>query len=458
MPTVQNHLRGRRIPGWRREALRATLWLVPTVMVLGVSALFVVTYSIDRAAADGLLTLPSWIKTDGADAARQVLIGIAAAVVTVAGVVFSITILALTLASQQFGPRMLRNFIRDRGIQFTLGVFVSTFVFSLLTLGSVSNQSATQFVPNLSIAVALTLTLGSVLVLIYFIHHVATSIQLTSVVSSIAQDFQTTVDEVFDQDADLRLGSAEAGLSVSELAMRMEQEGATVPATASGFLQAIGHRRLVRIASSSNAVIRLLNRPGHFLVEGRPLAVVWPAEAAPAVARALRPAEVVGPHRTLTQDLGFAVDQLEEIALRALSPAVNDTFTALNCIDWLGDGLCKISPRPLPGGIYRDSRGMVRLIDPVITYERLVKGAFDKIRQAGLGMPAVYIRQLQNLEKILQYVVGDDQRDVICSHADMILRASEASVGEKNDRLDVQAAYDLVVDPLRRPAVPDAQE
>src|ERR1019366_3244022 len=134
MPTVQNHLTGRRIPGWRREALRATLWLVPTVMVVGVCALFVVTYSVDRAAADGLLKLPSWIDTDGADAARQVLIGIAAAVITVAGVVFSITILALTLASQQFGPRMLRNFIRDRGIQFTLGVFVSTFVYSLLTL------------------------------------------------------------------------------------------------------------------------------------------------------------------------------------------------------------------------------------------------------------------------------------------------------------------------------------
>jgi uncharacterized membrane protein len=256
------------------------------------------------------------------------------------------------------------------------------------------------------------------------------------------------VDEVFDQEAEWRIGS-EAGLSVPELALRLEQEGATVPATASGFLQAIGHRRLVRIASSSNAVIRLLNRPGHFLVQGRPVAVVWPADAAPAVARALRRAEVVGPHRTLTQDLGFAVDQLEEIALRALSPAVNDTFTALNCIDWLGDGLCKISARPLPGGIYRDNRGMVRLIDPVITYERLVKGAFDKIRQAGLGMPAVYIRQLQNLEKILQYVVADEQREVIFSHADMILRASEASVGEQNDRLDVQAAYDLVVKPAR---------
>jgi uncharacterized membrane protein len=446
MPTAPYRLTERhRVPGWRREALRTTLWLVPTVMVVGVCVLFVMTYAVDRAVADGLVELPGWIRTDGPDAARQVLIGLAAAVITVAGVVFSITILALTLASQQFGPRMLRNFIRDRGTQLTLGAFVSTFVYSLLTLGSVSNQRAVEFVPNLSIVVALGLTLGSVLVLIYFIHHVATSIQLTSVVSSIARDFQTTVDEVFGEEAELSAGVGEAGLSMAELAVRMDQYGTTVPATASGFLQAVGHGRLVRIASSSDAVIRLLNRPGHFLVEGRPLAVVWPAEAAPAVAKALGRAHVVGPYRTLTQDLGFAVDQLAEIALRALSPAVNDTFTALNCIDWLGDGLCKISARPLPGGIYRDGRGLVRLIDPAITYQRLVKGAFDTIRQAGRGMPAVYIRQLQILEKILQYVAGEGQGDVLIRHADMILRSSEESVPETNDRADVRAAYDLVV-------------
>ncbi len=447
MPTDAEGLsRHRRVPGWRREALRTTLWLVPTLMVVAAAALFVATYALDRAAADGVVRLPNWINTDGADAARSVLIGLAAAVITVAGVVFSITILALTLASQQFGPRMLRRFIRDRGTQFTLGAFVATFVYSLLTLGSVSNQRGREFVPNLCVSGALSLTLGSVLVLIYFIHHVATSIQLTSVVSEIARDFQTTLDELFTEAAQNDVGARRRpGLSVAELLVRLDQEGATVPATSSGFLQAVGHGRLVRIASSSEAVIRLLNRPGHFLVEGRPVAVVWPAEAAPSVAQALARAQVVGPHRTLTQDVGFAVDQLVEIALRALSPAVNDTFTALNCIDWLGDGLCKVSARRLPDGIYRDGRGLVRLIDPVITYERLVKGTLDKIRQAGRGMPAVYIRQLQNLEKVLQYATGEEQRRVLISHADMILRAANESVSEQNDCLDVQSAYHQVV-------------
>jgi uncharacterized membrane protein len=414
-------------------------------MVAGAGALFLVTFLVDRAAYNGDLALPRWINTDTADAARQVLIAIAAAMVTVAGVVFSITILALTLASQQFGPRMLRNFIRDRGTQVTLGAFVATFVYSILALGSVASDARRgDFVPHLSIAIALAMTLGSLGVLIYFIHHVASSIQLTSVVAGIAEDFGSTVDEYY-QEAGKLSALGETGLSVSEILVRMEDDGVSVPARSSGFLQAVGHDRLVRIATSSGAVIRLLNRPGHFVVAGRPLAVVWPPEAAPDVTKALERAHVVGTHRTLTQDVGFAVDQLVEIALRALSPAVNDTFTALNCIDWLGDGLCKIAARPLPDGVYRDHTGQVRLIDQVITYERLVKGAFDKIRQAGRGMPAVYIRQLQNLAKIIEYVESAEQRDVLTSHADMILRASDESVTEKNDRRDVLAAYDGVV-------------
>src|SRR5437763_220541 len=235
---------------WRREALRTTLWVVPTAMVAAAILLFGVTYGLDRAIANGRMSLPGWAIAGEADASRQVLIGIAAAVITVAGVVFSITILALQLASQQFGPRMLRNFIRDRGTQASLGAFVATFGYSVLTLGSVARQSS-SFVPHITVTEALTRE------------------------------------------------------------------------------------------------------------------------------------HIVGSNRTLTQDPGFAVDQLVEVAIRALSPAVNDTFTALNCIDWLGDCLCRVARDPLPDGIYRDADGAVRLVDRVVTFERLVKGAPDKIRQAG---------------------------------------------------------------------------
>src|SRR6202048_3554115 len=161
-----------------REAIRTNLWALPSFMVVLIVGLFVLTYGIDLEAAAGRLTLPAWVSSGGPDVARQILIAIAAAVITVAGVVFSITILVLQLASQQFGPRMLRNFIRDLGTQTSLGAFVSTFVYSTLTLVSVSNGTSSVFVPHLSGTVAVVLLLVDLCVLIYFIDHIANLIQL----------------------------------------------------------------------------------------------------------------------------------------------------------------------------------------------------------------------------------------------------------------------------------------
>jgi len=429
----------------QREALRTTLWIVPSAMVVLVALLFAVTYTIDGAAAKGAVALPAWISVGGADTARQTLIALAAIVITVAGVVFSITILVLQLASQQFGPRMLRNFIRDAGTQVSLGSFVATFVFAVLALGSVQSSPSPLLVPHLSVTVALALTVIDQGVLIYFIHHVATSIQLTTVVASIAHDFRVTLAATRNDAKRLQLPHP----SVAPALPPAEQIGPVV-ATTSGFLQAIGHERLVSIAASERAVIRLSHRPGHFLVQGQTVGLVDPPEAAPAIAQALAREHLIGLHRTLTQDLGFALDQLVEIAIRALSPAVNDTFTALNCIDWLGDCLCRAADEPLPDGIYRDQDGAVRLIEPVVTLERLIKGATDHIRQAGHGMPAVLIRQLENLTKLLAAAQTEEQRAIVVRHADMIVGASDTSIVEALDRGDVQAAYDRLIAQAQR--------
>src|ERR1700720_1450092 len=161
---------------WRREAMRTNLWLVPTAEALVVLGVFVGTHAADRAAYSGDLQLPAWVLSGTADSARQILTAIAAAIITVVGIVFSITIVALTLASTQFGPRMMRNFIRDRGTQVTLGTFVSSFVYAVLALGSVSHGPRGDFVPHTSITVSLALVLADLGVLIFFIHHVAKSI------------------------------------------------------------------------------------------------------------------------------------------------------------------------------------------------------------------------------------------------------------------------------------------
>jgi uncharacterized membrane protein len=430
------------LPGsdWRREVLRTNLWLVPAVEVFGAVVLFVITYSLDRAAYDGVFKVPGWAISGDADVARTVLTAIAAAIITVVGVVFSIVIVALTLTSTQFGPRMLRNFIRDRGTQLTLGTFVATCVYSVLTLGSVGQGDHGQFVPHISVTMTLALMLADLAVLIYFLHHIATQIQLPQVIAGIAADLQKAI-ELQAGDGSAEADSRLAGLLLAD----MDGSGGTVAAPRSGYLQFIKHETLVTIAAEVGAVIHLRYRPGHFLVQGSGYATVWPARSADQVARQLARAHVTGPYRTLAQDVSFGVDQLVEICIRALSPAVNDTFTALTCIDWIGDSLCKVTGRWQPTRVYRDGRGEVRVITTEATWERLVQRAFEKVRQAGNGMPAVQIRQLDALVKIMERVSTAEDAQVLLDQAAMIERLSEASVAEPTDRADVTAAYQRVL-------------
>jgi uncharacterized membrane protein len=435
-----------RLPSWRREELRTTLWLVPVVCVVGAVVLFLVTYQFDEAVYRGSIGLPWWIRTGTADAGRAVLIGIAAAVITVVGVVFSITILALTLASQQFGPRMLRTFIRDVGTQLTLGIFVASFVYAVLTLGSITQGgSRGAFVPHIGITVSEALMVVDIAVLIYFIHHIAVTIQLPEVIARIAGDLGQAIDESFPAPVVTEPGATEesvtSGMSASEAIVLLDEAGVTVPATRSGYLQFVGFGTLLAIAERTDAVIRLVNRPGHFVLAGRPLALVWPPRQAGEVARALERAHITGPQRTLAQDPVFPIDQLAEIAIRALSPAVNDTFTALTCIDWLADGLCNISGRALAEGVYRDRHGMIRLIEFDPSYARMVNRAFDKIRQAARGMPAVLIRLMDALAHITEYTVSAEQRRVLQRQVEMVRRSGSETIAEPEDLADLGVRY-----------------
>jgi uncharacterized membrane protein len=434
---------------WRREALRTNLWVVPTVEVLCVGALFVGSYAVDRSAYHGGLTLPSWLYGGSADSARQILSAIAAAVITVLGLVFSITIVALTLASTQFGPRMLRNFTRDRVTQVTLGTFVASFFYTILTLVSIGSSSRGGFVPHLSITVSLAFVVLDIGVLILFIDHISKLIQLPQVIASIAGDLAQAVDA---EVPPYRTESPRRGPSVSEMTKRLDSFGGVVRAERSGYLQFIRLDTLMGIAARNDAVVSLHLRPGHFVAAGQPLATVWPPEAAPRVARALERTHATGPHRTLTQDLSFAFDQLVEIAIRALSPAVNDTFTALTCVDWLGDSLAKVCARWDPVTVHRDRAGRLRVIKVVVSDERLIERAFEKIRQASQGMPAVMIRQLDAVARIMEHATSEQQRAALITQAEMILRLCAESVSESGDRADVQSAFDAV-EASSRPAL-----
>jgi uncharacterized membrane protein len=297
--------------------------------------------------------------------------------------------------------------------------------------------------------------MADVVVLIYFIHHIAKSIQLPEVVASIASDLFRSIDAEFPpgnsatpsfpRPSDPLQLPDPAARPLPELLGSLASEGATVPAGQSGYLQFVGYQQLVDIAERAGGVIRLTHRPGHFIVAGRPLAQVWPPKAAAQVRISLERSHLTGPHRTLIQDPVFAIDQLVEIAIRALSPAVNDTFTALTCIDWLSAGLCRISTRTLAEGVYRDRLGRIRLIESDPSYSRMVNRATDKIRQASRGMPAVVIRLMDSLAHVVEYTTSPEQLAVLRRQADMILRAAEEDIAEPNDLAQVLESFDHLV-------------
>jgi uncharacterized membrane protein len=279
-------------------------------------------------------------------------------------------------------------------------------------------------------------------VLIYFIHHTAVSIQLPQVIASIAADLSEAIAEQGSGNAEPHVKN---GPTAAELVARAEREGGVLLSPDSGYVQFIKHQNLVRLATAADAVINLEHRPGHFVVRGQRFATVWPPQAEPMVRQALGGAHIVGPHRTLTQDVSFGIDQLVEIGLRALSAAVNDTFTALTCIDWLGENLCKIVTGWHPARVHRDGQGFIRVIAPEPAFDRLVQRSFEKIRQSSLGAPAVMIRVLDALTRIMAETTSSGQRRVLLEQAAMIERACERSVPEAADRADVRRRYEAIL-------------
>ncbi|MFZ1163247.1 DUF2254 domain-containing protein [Mycobacterium sp.] len=428
---------------WRREALRTNLWIVPVMETVAVVVLFVVTYSVDRAAYDGAIQLPSWVLSGTSDVARVLLATVAAAIITVVGIVFSITIVALTLASTQFGPRMLRNFVRDPGTQIALGTFVASFCYAMIALVSVGGGPHGDFVPHLSITVTLLFTLLDVAVLIFFFNHIASMIQLPVVIAKIAATLDAEI-EGFERGSDFGVGAAR-GRSHKELLAQLAESGAPIRTPRSGYLQVIRHDALVKIAAKADAVVQLPYRPGHFVVAGQVIARVWPPEAAETVEERLALGHVTGAYRTLPQDISFGFDQLVEIALRALSPAVNDTFTGMTCVDWIADCLVRLSTSWHPHRIRRDADGHIRLIAFQPDFDRIVERCFDTIRQAAIGMPAIMIRQLDALAKVIEQTPDRRRRTPLIRQAEAIQRLSLATVTDPSDRADVTERYEAVL-------------
>jgi uncharacterized membrane protein len=434
---------------WYR--LQESFWFLPVVMAGAAVLLSFVTIAIDKMFLYREDAQHWWIYSGGPDGARTVLSVIAGSMITVAGVVFSITIVVLSLASSQFGPRLIRNFMNVRANQMVLGTFVATFIYGVLVLRTVNAILEARFVPGLSVTIAVVMSLLSLGVLIYFIHNVSESIQAQNIIARVCRDLDKALDRIFPEKMgreDLSNGPIKRDYVIPKAC---DRDVCQVTADSSGYLQALDNEALMRIAVEENLLIHLGYRPGNFITRGSVLVTVWPGERVDeGLSEKINAVFILGPERTLEQDVEFAISQLVEIAVRALSPGINDPITANTCIDWLGVSLSQLANRKMPSSHRFDQEGRLRVICKPFEFEGIVDAAFNMIRQNSQSVATVSIHLLETIATIAAQTPKKEDRAVLLRHAAMVVYGCKEKLLSDDDRKDLEKRYDAAVEILKR--------
>lgn len=421
--------------------VRDSLWFLPAVLTLLATLLALAAIGMER--RGGLFSESPeyyWIFEGGAEGARGVLTAIAGGLITVTGVVFSVTIVALQLASSQFTPRLLRDFTADRGNQLVLGVFIATFTYTLLVLRTVHSGLGEEpaFVPRIGVTVAVVLVLISIAFLIFFINHSARSIQAAAILDRVAKRTLADVDRRFPEP----VGRADQIHAPDP--RRPERPSAAVRASRSGYLQAVDAAALFQIGRQHDVVIGMEPRIGEFVLEGQVLARTWPPlRGGNGEVESIREAFVLGTERTPEQDVEFGIIEISDIAVKALSPGINDPTTALRGIDRLGEILRRLGTRNPPAA-ERTEEGRVHFIARYTGFERAVALSFDQIRHYGASNPAVAIQLLSTLERLAE-LLPSERAQPLLGQARSVLRDARSGIGNPSDLEMVERAADRLL-------------
>jgi uncharacterized membrane protein len=365
--------------------------------------LSVLTIRLDRWITDQAVQEFGWLYAFGPEGARAVLAAIASSMITVAGLTFSITMLTLQLASSQFGHRILRNFMRDRGNQVVLGTFIATFVFCLLILRTVKGTPEASFVPHLSVATGVLLAIVSLAVLIFFIHHIANTIRLETLLVQLTEEARRTIERLYPE----QLGSGPAAEKdpnhCEEVLQQLGHECRAVRSRRSGYIQMIDDDAIMKQATACDLLLRVEARPGSFVQRGDVIMSVWPsARGNDAIAASLQESIMISQERTPSQDVDFAIHRIVEIAQRALSPAINDPTTAIYCLDRIEELLMALVERKIPGALRFDHQGRLRIVTETLAFDRFVRKMIGGIARYGIGDPDVMSRALKVLERVAE--------------------------------------------------------
>lgn len=427
------------------DDLSASFWFLPGLMMIGAVGISIAMVELDTVLDARTIQKIAWLWDGGPEAARVLLGTIASSMITIAGVVFSITMVVLALVSNQYGPRLMRNFREDKGNQLVLGTFIATFVYCLLVLRKVTNGPGGDFVPYLSITLSIILALINIGVIIYFIHHIAVMTQAPYVIRLVSDDLRRSIDSMFPENLgeEIPADQAQPDLDLEGF----DRLGSAIEADQNGYLQAIDSEKLMDLATARDLVIHAHYRPGDFIIEKTPLVHVQAVNPIDdGLSRQMRNIFLLGRERTPRQDVEFGIHQLVEIAVRALSPGINDPFTAMTCVDYLGSALCQAAQRRIPSRYRYDKENKLRVIADAVTFEGMLEAAFNQIRQYGRSSVAVSIRLLETFTVIAKCLVRKADGAGLRLQAQTIRDASDIYLTP--DRRAIEARYEAFMEAL----------
>jgi uncharacterized membrane protein len=431
------------------EQVRANALFVPGSLIAAAAVLAFALLAVDKSAEREVIDFIPWLFTGGPDGAQQVLSTIAGSMVTLAGVTFSIITVALSLASQQFGPRLLRNFANDLINQAMLGAFIATFVYCLLVLREVRLIEDDTFVPYLAVTVGVVLALATMVLFVYFIHHVIDSIQGSAIIARSARETMATIDSLFPAS----VGEPADGMGEPEPEIPPLSDAHTIRAHRTGYLQAVDTKKLIDAAREWDVVFRMEIPIGAFVAEGTPLFTAGPgSRVSEETGDAALDAVSIGRHRSMPQDPEFGPRQLVDIAVRALSPGVNDPTTAVYCIDYLAAILVHLARRDIPSNLRLDDDGELRLITAGTTFEGMADLAFNQIRQYARTDVAATFRLLEMIGQVGRETHADHQRDVLDRHLRKIARGAAEGITDPADRIEFNERLAEAAERIDRPA------
>ena len=415
--------------------LRGSFWFVPSLIVAFSAALAMALIEADSTSITRWMEGWPRVFGVGASGAHGMLSTIAGSMMTVVGVTFSMTLVTLALASSQYTSRILRTFMRDRVTQVVLGIFAGIFTYCLIVLRTIRGGDESAFIPSIAVTFSVVMSIGGIGALIFFIHHIASSIQASNIIASVAADTMTAIDRLFPEHLEHEPEGDEEDPAAFSLTERKWQ---AVPSLRSGYIQGVDNEGLLRLSRELGTIVQMNHGIGDFVVHQGTLALLAmeaPPEAS--VTATLQAAYNIDRHRTVAQDAAFGVRQIVDMALRALSPGVNDSTTAVMCVDYLTAILARLASRPIPSS-YRFEDHELRVIAIGPSFVSLLDESFDQIRGSAVGNTAILLRMLGALQTVAGFTTQSKRRLALREHVEAIAEVAARTVVSPRDRAQIE--------------------